>query len=959
MAASTNDEVGRHFLGGVAVVEDDAAEEREEPTPRNVQKPVDASPVAAKEGHLGADDGGDYGSDQRGSDSEYDYNTDSDSEMEDPGERPKHPAEADADEFIDGVDGMSARVQLSPTTTNIWVYVDPRRLSEGRAPGTRVETVGLDPSKGLVVMLTTPHDYISSGKCPKVVWARQVAPMDVQKMGTYGSMGKTFPHEWMLCGKIQTQLTRAWSQGIGQPRTDDERVKGGDQPEQGMGVTAGRDGGSPVREGGVTAATAAGEGRANGKTGGGKLDSAAIRRAVKTICESTVVSAGFAGYVLRISKYDEQQAQLSLADEEQRPVLKAAFMEFTELKKRFPQVDEASLGCEYVSCFDAVAAHPGSLDLQRDYLVCMALAQPLLYPMPQPKGETGDGDDLLDQYRRAELKKLAETNPLVCVALTVIERLKNITETCLVCGDQIQGHTVSMPTVCHQRLCTSTARVLESRKRWSFRFHQAQSLTMPPTSQAQSPTMPPARQVVRKKPQLFEVPPDIVLVSPAGGVEGQVLNNGEAVELLIDLFCRALEGTRPELGFPDEVFGLYETARRRDKSVVEKVRLVLNTLPSVVEMQRCIRGEGSLGDEAKLNDSIGELSSPSSLVWQMGGNGDGGSVGAQCEATTAVAGVDDGRGGGEDSDAGPKESPAGEVFPLKKALSKIDPLLYPLLEWLLSTIHGGHLHLLREAEAIQGVSCKKQFVLTDTSEREKHFQAMKREAAASSNGTGSFFAFHGSAPGNWHGILRLGIKNMSGSEYMSNGAVKGKGIYMGCTLSASLSYTRDVHRPVMRNKPGSTKATPATAARPKATNRGIVAAVARAASRVFSRVTTKSSGAAASSTAANATSATAAAPGFSGSPSTQGVASGGRGGHGNRVNPPAVNAPKAPAIIAVCEVIDRPEYKRDNRLLVIPDESCVATRFLLLDPSGASVRLANGDLAAAAATRYASIHRAL
>lgn len=49
---------------------------------------MDASPVAAKEGHLGADDGGDYGSDQRGSDSEYDYNTDSDSEMEE-GERPK------------------------------------------------------------------------------------------------------------------------------------------------------------------------------------------------------------------------------------------------------------------------------------------------------------------------------------------------------------------------------------------------------------------------------------------------------------------------------------------------------------------------------------------------------------------------------------------------------------------------------------------------------------------------------------------------------------------------------------------------------------------------------------------------------------------------------------------------------------------------------------------------------
>ncbi|CAN0533916.1 unnamed protein product, partial [Ectocarpus sp. 12 AP-2014] len=436
----------------------------------------------------------------------------------------QHPAEVDADEFIDGVDGISARVQLSPALTNVWIYVGPRRLSEGRASGTCVKTVGLDPSKGVVVMLSTPHDYMSSGKIPQVKWARQVAPaaMDKQKMDPYGTIGKTFPHEWMLCGKIQAQLTRAWSQGKWTSRTSGEHVKGGDRPEQEMGGDVCRDGGSPVREGGVTAATTSGEGRANEETGGGKPDSAAIRRAVKMICESTVVSAGLAAFVLRISKYDEQRAQLCLADEEQRPALKAALKEFTELTRRFPQVDE-------VSCFDAVAAHPGSIELQRDYLVCMALAQPLLYPLPQPKGETADGDDLLDQYRRAELKTLAKTNPLVCVALTVIEGLKNIVETCLVCGDQIQGHTVSMPTVCHQRLCTSTSRVLESRKRWNFEFHQAQS-----------PTMSPARQVVRKK--LLEVPSDIVLVRPAGGVEGQVLNNGEVVELLIDLFRRALEG---------------------------------------------------------------------------------------------------------------------------------------------------------------------------------------------------------------------------------------------------------------------------------------------------------------------------------------------------------------------------------------------------------------------------------
>ncbi|CAN0555258.1 unnamed protein product, partial [Ectocarpus sp. 12 AP-2014] len=140
------------------------------------------------------------------------------------------------------------------------------------------------------------------------------------------------------------------------------------------------------------------------------------------------------------------------------------------------------------------------------------------------------------------------------------------------------------------------------------------------------------------------------------------------------------------------------------------VRLVLNALPSVADMQRCIRGEGSLGNEEKQTDSIGELSSPSSFVCQVGG-GVGGGVGVPFGARVAVAGVDDDTRVGEGSDAGAKEAPSGEVSPLKEALSKIDPLLYPLLEWLLSTIHGGHLHLLKEAEAIQGVSCKKQIVL--------------------------------------------------------------------------------------------------------------------------------------------------------------------------------------------------------------------------------------------------------
>ncbi|CAM9807274.1 unnamed protein product [Ectocarpus sp. 13 AM-2016] len=49
-----------------------------------------------------------------------------------------------------------------------------------------------------------------------------------------------------------------------------------------------------------------------------------------------------------LRKYDEHKAQLCLADEELRPALRAGFMEFTELKRRLPQVDEASVGCQCV-----------------------------------------------------------------------------------------------------------------------------------------------------------------------------------------------------------------------------------------------------------------------------------------------------------------------------------------------------------------------------------------------------------------------------------------------------------------------------------------------------------------------------------------------------------------------------------------------------------------------------------
>lgn len=51
-----------------------------------------------------------------------------------------------------------------------------------------------------------------------------------------------------------------------------------------------------------------------------------------------------------------------------------------------------------------------------------------------------------------------------------------------------------------------------------------------------------------------------------------------------------------------------------------------------------------------------------------------------------------------------------------------------------------------------------------------------------------WFLFHGSPKGNWYSILRNGIKNMSGTALMSNGAALGPGVYMTSHLSTAYGY---------------------------------------------------------------------------------------------------------------------------------------------------------------------------
>jgi hypothetical protein len=153
----------------------------------------------------------------------------------------------------------------------------------------------------------------------------------------------------------------------------------------------------------------------------------------------------------------------------------------------------------------------------------------------------------------------------------------------------------------------------------------------------------------------------------------------------------------------------------------------------------------------------------------------------------------------------------------------------PLLSWLFSSLPG-EIVLLPKTHLIPRVKSEIQFLLIGQDpEREARFQALKareqerRKLAAEAarktrtmmsnfsdekdesnmyeesgkndpfiSGTktrGSFFAWHGSGPQNWHSILRNGLKNMSHTHMMTTGALHGGGIYASRSMHIALSYS--------------------------------------------------------------------------------------------------------------------------------------------------------------------------
>eukprot|EP01087_Luapelamoeba_hula_P017063 TRINITY_DN5342_c0_g1_i1.p1 TRINITY_DN5342_c0_g1~~TRINITY_DN5342_c0_g1_i1.p1 ORF type:complete len:558 (+),score=72.30 TRINITY_DN5342_c0_g1_i1:442-2115(+) len=124
---------------------------------------------------------------------------------------------------------------------------------------------------------------------------------------------------------------------------------------------------------------------------------------------------------------------------------------------------------------------------------------------------------------------------------------------------------------------------------------------------------------------------------------------------------------------------------------------------------------------------------------------------------------------------------------LKSYLDSMEPLAYPLLRWILMS-NRAHLAPLPKNKHIN-MGTPYQFVLiSDNPQKEASFRRLREANAKRKGKRGSFYAFHGSAIGNWHCIFRSGLKNYSNTDKMSAGAACGPGIYMAADAATSLGY---------------------------------------------------------------------------------------------------------------------------------------------------------------------------
>lgn len=118
---------------------------------------------------------------------------------------------------------------------------------------------------------------------------------------------------------------------------------------------------------------------------------------------------------------------------------------------------------------------------------------------------------------------------------------------------------------------------------------------------------------------------------------------------------------------------------------------------------------------------------------------------------------------------------------LKINLDQKDVLIYPLLQWIISS-NRCHIVKLSQDKQLACIKTPHQFLLRSSApEKEEVFKKAKKKL-------GSIYAFHGSPIENWHSIMRKGLVNASGTKLQLNGAACGSGIYLSPESSVSFTY---------------------------------------------------------------------------------------------------------------------------------------------------------------------------
>jgi len=121
-----------------------------------------------------------------------------------------------------------------------------------------------------------------------------------------------------------------------------------------------------------------------------------------------------------------------------------------------------------------------------------------------------------------------------------------------------------------------------------------------------------------------------------------------------------------------------------------------------------------------------------------------------------------------------KEAASDEA--LKMLLDEIDPLAFPLLRWVIQS-NRTQLSLVHPSKQINEMKTPYQFTMLNSfPEHERKFQEWVTRSRREKGGNGVFNAFHGSPVGNWHSILRTGLRSghvpgiyMAGQATISHG----------------------------------------------------------------------------------------------------------------------------------------------------------------------------------------------